>query len=207
MFILVVLLLTALSAEAKPSVNKYKIKGNGVRSSAYMPTDCLGYQALGIGASESASKDGPGQPQFAEYIWYETFRINYCTGEVMFLRGEIASGKLLKGDINKGITIAVDDASVEVTRCDFYDGNYGCQVTVGTVSFSATWTPTGEVIKERSSYQYNSNGYTMKRRDNGLIREAIVEITFHLDDETFTPTFVDGHIYKTNEGTLEWSTF
>lgn len=135
MLILVVILLTVHSVVAKPSVNKYKIKGNGVRSSAYMPTDC-GYQAVGIGASESASKDGPGQPQFAEYIWYETCRINYCIGEVVYLRGEIASSNLLKGDINKGITIAIDSVSVEVTKCDLYN-DIVCKPTVGTLSFAA----------------------------------------------------------------------
>ena len=193
-------------------VATYKAKGVAAGASASVGGDDCSYGYVSIDGSSSALKEKTtkGKPSTSyntfTYAYYSVY--NYCTGEDQYGYAEVYPSTFV-GD-KDGATASATIASL--TKCSYKevmeggDWEYTCEQSPVDLTIEATWTATGNTIKDRSTYSYNSKWSSSKYRYSGTSREtttATMQVTQDGATLDLDPNSVGGYLYTSVSGSMQ----
>jgi hypothetical protein len=191
---------------AKPT-NKYMVKGNGAygQGDAYSDNGCT-YTSIAVGANEQTTKDGPGKPTIFNNAWFYVYGYNWCNGENLSGYTEIPAANFA-GNVNSGATLFLNGGLVDITTCGYNNETYAydCFSETVPISLNAVWTPTGVTQQGHSNWRYSSPSYSYNTRSNGAYSDADLTLTAEINGEEFVADNTYGQVYKSNSGTITWS--
>jgi hypothetical protein len=187
----------------------YTFKGNGAYAyGSIYDGECI-ETFMDVQGNDSVSKSG-GSTQASQNVYIYFSQYNYCTSESTNGGGEVPSASFIS-NIQTGASLIVDNAPVEIYTC-VYQGGGGddcqppeesCTYNTIEVSLDVTWTPTGSISNQKSSYSGSYPGYSYRSRDNGKYRDATVAFTAEINGEAFAPDSVYGQLYKSSNSYME----
>lgn len=163
---------TIHSVEAR-DVTSYKTKGVG--AGAYVNLggeDACFYESLSIDGSSSALKEKASGEKpsttyskvtFASYSWY-----NWCTGQDAYGYAEVYPSTFTGS--KDGATASATISSLFTCSYTEADG-YSCDESPFELTIDATWTATGNFIKDRYTSSYGSKLFATKYTYSGTSRE------------------------------------
>lgn len=174
------------------NVNKSQFKGENAYATFYQYDGCNS-TSVSVSAFTNITKSAPGAPtdQMGAYLYYDNY--NYCTGTYSSSSGE-----------SPNATFTIDNqlksASLKGTFAlyDYYSG------TTKTANVNLTWTGTGDLFRNRSSYTYQTPTSLTRYRSNGENRDAAVSGSVTVDGtNVITNLSSYGSLYSSSNGTFE----
>ena len=208
-FLLLAVFATTNSLEAHYTAS-YKTKGVGAGASVNIGGDDCFYEYLSIDGSSSALKEkvSGGKPSttYSKVTYAGYYLYNWCTGEDTYGYAE-AYPSTFTGD-KDGAKASATIFSLftcsyrEVAQGGYWD--YICDETPVQLTIGATWTATGRIFKDRSTWSYGSKLSSSKYRYSGTSRETTVTLEVTKDGQALDvdPSSVSGYLYTSMSGSM-----
>ena len=190
----------------------YKTKGLGASASANVYEDDCSYEYLSIDGSSSALKEktSHGKPSTSYntfiYAYYSFY--NYCTGVETYGYAEVYPSSFT-GDKNGSAATATISSLYICRYLEVEEGCYGeynCEESAEPfeLTIDATWTPSGNTSKDRSTSSYSNKFSSYKFRYSGTSRDASVtlEVTKNGESLEIDPSSISSSFYTSTTGDM-----
>ena len=190
----------------------YKTKGLGASASAYVYEDECSYEYLSIDGSSSALKEktshGKPSTSYNTYTYASYSSYNYCTGEEAYGYAEVYPGSFT-GDKNGAAATATISSLYICRYVEVEEGCYGeynCEESAEPfeLTIDATWTPSGNTSKDRSTSSSSNKFSSYKFRYSGTSREATVTLAVTKNGESLAidPSSISSYFYTSTTGDM-----
>jgi hypothetical protein len=181
------------AASAEVFKDTVKVKGDAANASFYSETECS-YTGASIWGGEQTTHQDGGQPQYTAQAYAYIYSFNWCTGESFDGYGSSAS---VNNDGTKSASISVP-VNLYRWQCD----EVSCeQITVGSGTFTASLTGSGDVFQGHSSSVWHGGGNLQQSRFNGKYRQATGNLSLIVNGVELLGPASYGELQVINAGT------